>query len=137
MTTNSPVKHQYCCLFTSRHTLIFVERLRRLNMVCMSMRDCRTSRYTEPRKLSGKESWNSSPFTITRSPTVIVPAHCIERDSKISACSVLNNSWQRNCLHKMKCIKIKMSHSWTNLLSMFVNVGAKQIYCISLSLPLF
>lgn len=44
-----------------------------VNMVCMSMSACRTSRYTDPRKPSGIDSWNSSPFTITRSPTVMWP----------------------------------------------------------------
>lgn len=31
------------------------------------------SRYTEPRKFNGTDSWNNKPFTITKSPTVIVP----------------------------------------------------------------
>ena len=65
----------------SKHTLMLVERLRSLNMVFMSMRDCRTSRYTDPRKLRGSDNWNSSPFTITKSPTVIVPAHINSQQS--------------------------------------------------------
>lgn len=43
------------------------------NIVCMSTSDCRTSRYTEPRKLSGTDNWNSSPLTMTKSPTVMPP----------------------------------------------------------------
>ena len=45
----------------------------RANMACMSMTDWRTSRNTEPRKLSGSDSWKSSPLTMTRSPTVMPP----------------------------------------------------------------
>ena len=45
----------------------------RSNSVCISTSDCLMSRYTDPRKFSGTESWNRRPFTITRSPTVIVP----------------------------------------------------------------
>lgn len=35
------------------------------NIDFMSTRPCRVSRYTPPRKLSGRESWKRSPFTIT------------------------------------------------------------------------
>mmetsp|Transcript_11562 Transcript_11562/g.28076 ORF Transcript_11562/g.28076 Transcript_11562/m.28076 type:complete len:214 (-) Transcript_11562:2406-3047(-) len=46
---------------------------RRSNMAAMSISDCRVSRYTVPRKLSGTDSWNNRPFTITKSPTVSSP----------------------------------------------------------------
>lgn len=42
----------------------------------MSSRFCRISRYIEPKKLSGKDSWKISRLTITRSPTVMVPVTC-------------------------------------------------------------
>lgn len=58
----------------AKRTFILVSTLSRVKSVFMSMRACRVSLYTVPRKLSGIESWKSSPFTITRSPTVIVPA---------------------------------------------------------------
>ncbi len=48
--------------------------LSRVKSVFMSMRACRVSLYTVPRKFSGIESWKSRPFTITRSPTVMLPA---------------------------------------------------------------
>ncbi len=35
--------------------------------------DCRVSRYTEPRKFKGMESWKTRPLIITRSPTVRAP----------------------------------------------------------------
>lgn len=37
------------------------------------MRACLTSRYTEPKNPKGTDSWNKSPLTITKSPTVMVP----------------------------------------------------------------
>ena len=48
-------------------------RLSKLNMFCISISDCLTSRYSDPKKFSGIDSWNNSPFTITRSPTVRTP----------------------------------------------------------------
>ena len=44
-----------------------------LNMALMSISACLFSRYTVPRKLSGSESWNKRPLTMTRSPTDMVP----------------------------------------------------------------
>jgi hypothetical protein len=44
------------------------------NIASMSMKLCRTSRYTDPMKNNGTLSWNSSPFTSTKSPTVAVPS---------------------------------------------------------------
>lgn len=55
-------------------TLILVSTLSRVKRVFMSIRACLVSLYTVPRKLRGRESWKSRPFTITRSPTVMVPA---------------------------------------------------------------
>lgn len=55
-------------------TLILVSTLSSVKRVFMSIRACRVSLYTVPRKLRGRESWKSRPLTITRSPTVIVPA---------------------------------------------------------------
>lgn len=55
-------------------TLILVSTLSSVKRVFMSIRACRVSLYTVPRKLSGRESWKRRPLTITRSPTVIVPA---------------------------------------------------------------
>ena len=55
-------------------TFIFDCSSIKLNIDCMSVRDCRKSRYTDPRKFSGTDNWNNSPFTITKSPTVIVPS---------------------------------------------------------------
>ena len=43
-------------------------------MFPMSIMDCLISLYTVPKKLSGRESWNSRPLTNTRSPTVLVPS---------------------------------------------------------------
>lgn len=54
-------------------TLILVSTLSRVKRVFMSIRACLVSLYTVPRKLSGRESWKRRPFTITRSPMVIVP----------------------------------------------------------------
>ena len=45
----------------------------RLNSASMSITDCLMSLYMVPRKLRGKESWKSKPFTYTRSPTVRFP----------------------------------------------------------------
>ena len=39
----------------------------------MSIKDCRASRYTDPKKFSGTDSWNSNPCTMTKSPTVRFP----------------------------------------------------------------
>uniref|UniRef100_A0A183JFY3 Glycoprotein NB n=1 Tax=Schistosoma curassoni TaxID=6186 RepID=A0A183JFY3_9TREM len=41
-----------------------------VNIVDISIKDCRTSRYTVPKKFNGIDSWNNNPFTRTRSPTV-------------------------------------------------------------------
>mmetsp|Transcript_1612 Transcript_1612/g.6440 ORF Transcript_1612/g.6440 Transcript_1612/m.6440 type:complete len:229 (-) Transcript_1612:822-1508(-) len=57
----------------------------RLNMAVMSMSDCLVSRYTVPKKLRGTESWNSSPLTITRSPTVRSPRATPPAHSNIAA----------------------------------------------------
>ena len=46
----------------------------RPNSASMSVRLCRVSRYTVPRKLSGRLSWKSRPLIMTTSPTDIVPA---------------------------------------------------------------
>lgn len=54
-------------------TLILVSTLSSVKSVFMSISACLVSLYTVPRKLRGRESWKSRPFTITRSPTVIVP----------------------------------------------------------------
>lgn len=62
-------------------TLIFVSMVIRVNMVCMSIRACRTSLYTDPRNPRGTDSWNSKPFTITKSPTVIFPAQLTKTQS--------------------------------------------------------
>lgn len=61
------------CVSGWQVTLIFVSTFRRVKRVFMSMRACLVSLYTVPRKLRGRESWKSRPFTITRSPTVMVP----------------------------------------------------------------
>lgn len=45
-----------------------------LNIVSISISDCRVSRYTVPKKLRGRLSWNTRPLTMTRSPTVKAPA---------------------------------------------------------------
>jgi len=44
------------------------------NMTCISIKDCLISRYTEPRNPKGTESWKRRPLTITRFPTLILPA---------------------------------------------------------------
>lgn len=54
-------------------TFMSEETLRRSNRVCISTSDCLMSRYKDPRKFNGIDSWNTKPFTITKSPTVIVP----------------------------------------------------------------
>ena len=46
-----------------------------LKRTSMSRRFCLISRYIDPRKLSGRESWKISWLTMTTSPTVIVPIH--------------------------------------------------------------
>lgn len=66
-------------------TLIFVSTLSSVKRVFMSIRACRVSLYTVPRKLSGRESWKSRPLTITRSPTVIVPAPRTATHSHLAA----------------------------------------------------
>jgi hypothetical protein len=53
-------------------------------MASMSSSDCFVSRYTVPRKLSGSDSWNKSPFMSTTSPTVMVPA-CTPRAASTMA----------------------------------------------------
>ena len=44
------------------------------NMTCMSIRACLISLQTEPRKPSGTDSWNRRPLTMTRPPTLMLPA---------------------------------------------------------------
>ncbi|KAH3670867.1 hypothetical protein OGAPHI_000578 [Ogataea philodendri] len=46
----------------------------RLNSDSMSKSDCFSSRYTEPKKLRGTDSWNTSWLINTKSPTVNEPA---------------------------------------------------------------
>ena len=46
-----------------------------LKRTSMSRRFCLISRYIDPKKLSGRESWKISWLTMTTSPTVIVPIH--------------------------------------------------------------
>ena len=53
-------------------------------MFPMSRRLWRVSRYTLPRKFRGRESWNSSPFTMTTSPTVSAPAATPSAQSTIA-----------------------------------------------------
>lgn len=45
----------------------------RENIVCMSIKACLTSLYTEPKNPRGMDSWKSKPLTMTRSPTVKLP----------------------------------------------------------------
>jgi hypothetical protein len=55
-------------------------------MASMSTSDWRISRYTMPRKLSGSDSWKTSPLIITRSPTVIVPRICWQVHASVRGC---------------------------------------------------
>lgn len=72
---NTPVTHPYTLKQKKLLlTLILVSTLRRVNKVFISIRACLVSLYTVPRKFRGRESWNSSPFTITRSPTDRLPS---------------------------------------------------------------
>lgn len=67
-------------------TLILVSTLSRVKRVFMSIRACLVSLYTVPRKLRGRESWKSRPFTITRSPTVIVPTR--QQQNNLQRCTL-------------------------------------------------
>lgn len=81
-------------------TLILVSTLSSVKSVFMSISACLVSLYTVPRKLRGRESWKSRPFTITRSPTVIVPTQ--QQTQRVKQIPIIwiypficlyNNSW--------------------------------------------
>ncbi len=135
----------YCAQVNSgrRVTLILVSTLSRVKRVFMSIRACRVSLYTVPRKLRGRESWKSRPFTITRSPTVIVPtrrqqnnliqAHIIRYHSRFRRSQTTNQQVKKClCLHSVRrsarhvlisrCSPgpSEMSRSLSNMLEIFV-----------------
>lgn len=58
-------------------------------MVCISIIDCRTSLYTDPRKFRGTDNWKSNPLTITRSPTVMVPESMKPGDDHKKTCEAV------------------------------------------------
>ena len=103
-------------------TWIEEETLCRSNSVCISTSDCLISRYTEPRKLRGTDSWNNRPFTITRSPTVMVP----EWRRKVN---FKNNATELNRVHTSFWIKSSRTFKDTFPIFLHTALGGRSMRC--------